>query len=51
MEGGDITTEMASGEVNGEEVVMDMGSELTNVFHQCEDIAIVMNISYPILNG
>ena len=36
--------------MNGEEVVMEMGSEL-KIFHQCEDLAIVMNISYPLLNG
>ena len=51
MESGDIKTEMGRGEVNGEEVVMDMGSELTKVFHKCEDVSIVMNLSYPLFNG
>ena len=53
MEGGEVSgdVEIEKGEVNGEGVVVDMGSELTKVLGECEDIKIVLNITYGLSNG
>ena len=56
MEGGEGEGEVVVegsgvGEVNGEEVVVDMGKELTRVLQRCENIEIVMNVTYGGSNG
>ena len=51
MEGGEVSGERSMGEVNGEGVVVDMGSELTQMMQECEDIEIVMNVSYSLSTG
>ena len=56
MEGGEIEGEVivegsGIGEVNGEEVVVEMGKELTRVLQECENIEIVMNVTYSGSNG
>ena len=57
MEGGEVSGEVEMGgsgvgEVNGEGVVVDMGSELKTILERCEDISIVVNVTYGgVLNG
>ena len=51
MEEGEVSGEVEMGrggvgEVNGEGVVVDMGSELKKLLERCEDISIVVNITY-----
>ena len=50
MEGGEVEEEV-EGVVNGERMVVDMGSELTKIMGQCEDVCIVMNVTYGLSNG
>ena len=53
MEGGEVEVEgeIGKGEVNGEGVVVDMGSGLRRVLLECEDIQIVLNVTYGGSNG
>ena len=56
MEGGEVSGEVemgrgGAGEVNGEGVMVDMGSDLTEVLQKCEDIQIMMNVTYGLSNG
>ena len=46
MEGGEVEGAVEMGEVNGEEVVLDMGKRLKEVLEECEDLQIVMNVSF-----
>ena len=50
MEGGEVNAEVYMGkkvgEVNGEGVVVDVGKELKRVLEECEEIKIVMNVTY-----
>ena len=56
MEGGEVSGEVEMGrdwvgEVNGEGVMVGMGSDLTAVLQKCEDIQIVVNVTYGLSNG
>ena len=46
MEGGEV-----EGEGNGEGVKVNMGNELKKIMNECEDISIVMNVTYGLSNG
>ena len=51
MEGGEVSGEVVMGgsgigEVNGEGVRVNMGNALTRVLQGCENIEIVMNVTY-----
>ena len=46
MEGGEV-----EGEMNGEGVRVSMGKELKKIMTECEDISIVMNVTYGLSNG
>ena len=45
------SSENEGGEVNGEGVVVDLGKALSKLLSECEDISIVMNVTYGLLNG
>ena len=56
MEGGEVSGEVVMGgsgvgEVNGEGVRVSMGNALTRVLQRCENIEIVMNVTYGGSNG
>ena len=56
MEGGEVEGEVemggvGSGEVNGEGVVVNMGREMKKVMDGCEDISILVNVTYGASNG
>ena len=51
IEGGEVSGEVKVEGGNGEEIVVDMGKEMTKVFSQCEDLSIVMNVTYGLSNG
>ena len=46
MEGGEV-----EGDVNGEGVKVNLGNELTTLFHHCDTISVVMNVTYGLSNG
>ena len=48
---GEEEEEGSEGEVNGEGVVMNMEKELKNLLEQCDEIEIVMNVTYGLSNG
>ena len=51
MEGEEVNGDVSVGEMNGKAASVDMGSELTSVMQKCEDIKIVMNVTFGESNG
>ena len=51
MEGGEVSGEVEWKDVSGEGVVVYMGNALTRVLQGCENIEIVMNVTYGGWNG
>ena len=51
MEEGEVVTNVGTGEKNGEEIVLSIGNELTQVLQQCETFEIAVNVSSTLYNG